>query len=123
LQFGGGRQDSGNNSFDNGWWKGGSQDVLSGNVFSKIVSKVLMDKEVLSGHREEIFLFVLMVLGLVGSDVGEDVKTDNWGGRDGNTGDDVCRAIGDVEEGVIFWVVKNRPGKFRGGGTWDGSNR
>jgi len=88
-------------------------------VLSKIVSKVLVDEEVLGGRGEEVFLFILMVLGFVGGDVGKDVKTNNWGRGDGSTGDDISRAVRDVEEGVILWVVKDRPGEFRGWGMWD----
>ena len=64
-----------------------------------------------------------MVLGLMGGDVSKDVKTDDWGRGDGGTGDDVCGAVWDVEEGVIFRVVKDGPGKLRGWGTWDRDNR
>jgi len=88
-------------------------------VLSKIVSKVVIDKGVLGGRREEVFLLVLTVLGLVGSDVGKDVKTDNWGGGDRGAGDNIIGAVGDVEEGVILWVVEDRPGKFGGWGTGD----
>ena len=68
-------------------------------------------------------MLIFMVLGFVGGNMGKDVKTDNWGGRDGSTGDNVCGAVGDIEEGVIFWVVKNRPGELGGWGTGDRSNR
>jgi len=88
-------------------------------VLSKIVSKVVMDKRVLGGHWEEVFFFVLTVLGLVGSNIGKDIKTDNWGGGDWSTGDNVRGAVGNIEEGVILWVVKDRPGKFGGWGTGD----
>jgi len=92
-------------------------------VASRISSKDSFDKGVLSGCGEEVLLFVFTVLGLVGGDVGEDVKTDNWGGGDGSTGDDVCRTVGDIEEGVIFRVVKDRPGELGGWGMWDERSR
>jgi len=83
-------------------------------VASRISSKDLFNKGVLGGCREEVLLLVLMVLRLVGGDVGEDVKTGNWGRGDGGAGDDIGGAVRDVEEGEVFNVVKNRPGKLRG---------
>jgi len=80
---------------------------------------VLVDKGVLGGHWEKVFLLILTVLGLVGGNVGEDVKANNWGRGDRSTSDDISGAVRDVEEGVILWVVKDRPGKFGGWGTWD----
>ena len=91
-------------------------------MFSKIVSKVLVDKGILSRRREEIFLLVFLVLGLVGGDVGEDVKAKDGGGGNGGTGDNISGAVGDIEEGIILWVVKVGPGELRGGGTWDRDN-
>jgi len=91
-------------------------------VFSKIVSKVLVDVGVLGGRREEIFLLVLTILRFVVGDVGEDVETEDGGGRDGSTGDDVHGAVGDVEEGIIFRVVKDGPSELRGWGTGDRNN-
>ena len=93
--------------------------TLSGNVSLRIFSKDLVDKGVLGGCRKEVLLLVFTVLGLVGGDMGKDVKTDNWGGGDRSTGDNVCGAVGDIEEGVIFRVVKDGPSKFRGWGTGD----
>jgi len=78
-------------------------------VFSKIVSKVLVDKGVLGGHREKVLFLVFAILGLVSGDVGEDVKTDNWGRGNGSTGNDVSRAVGDVEEREVFNIVKSGP--------------
>jgi len=46
-------------------------------VASRISSKDSFDKGVLGGCGEEVLLLVFVVLGLVGSDVGKDVKTDN----------------------------------------------
>ena len=90
---------------------------------SRISSKDLLDERVLGGCRKEVFFFVFMIGGLVGGDVGEDIKTIVWGGGDGSTGDNVGGAVRDVEEGVIFWVVKDRPGELRGWGMWDKRSR
>ena len=89
---------------------------------SRISSKDSFDEGVLGGGRKEVLLFVFTILGLMGGDVSKDVKTDNWSGGDGGTGDDISGAVRDVEEGVIFQVVKDRPGELGGGGTWDRSN-
>ena len=86
---------------------------------SRISSKDSFDVRVLGGGGKEVLLFVFTVLGLVGGDVSKDVKTDDWGGRDRGTGDDVRGAVRDVEKGVIFWVVKNWPSELRGWGTED----
>ena len=83
-------------------------------MFSKIVSKVLVDVGVLGGRREEVFLFVFAVGWFVGSDVSEDVKTKDWGGGDGGAGDDVCGGVGDVE-GEVFDVVEGGPDRS---GRW-----
>ena len=88
-------------------------------MFSKIVSKVLVDVGVLGGRREEVLFFIFAVLGFMSGDVGEDVKTEDRSGGDGGTGDDVSGTVGDVEEGVIFRVVKDGPSKFGGWGTRD----
>jgi len=119
TRFGGRRRDSGNRGFDDGRWKGGGRDVLKDNVFSKIMSKVLVDKGILGGHGEEVFLLVFLVLGLVGGDVGEDVETKDGGRGDRSTGDNISRAVRDVEEGVVLRVVKDRPSEFGGWGIWD----
>jgi len=119
LQFGGGRWDSGNLSFDDGRWKGGGWDVLSGNVALRISSKDLFNKGVLGGGRKEVLLLVFMVLGLMGGNVSEDVKTENWGGGDGSTSNNVHGTVGDVAEGVVFRVVKDRPSELGGWGTGD----
>jgi len=92
-------------------------------VLFKIVSKVLVDEGVLGGHGEKVLFLVFPILGFVEGDVGEGLKTEDGGGRDRGTSDDVYRAVRDVEAGVVFWVVKDRPGELRGGGTWDRSNR
>jgi len=88
-------------------------------VASRISSKDLFDKRVLGGCGKKVFLFVFVVGGLVGGDVGEDVKTIVWGRRDRSTGDDVGGAVRDVEEGVVLWVVKDRPSELGGWGMGD----
>jgi len=88
-------------------------------VFSKIVSKVLVDERVLGGRGEKVLFLIFTILGLMGSDMSKDVKADNWGGRDGGTSDNVHGAVGDVEEGVIFRVVKGGPSELGGWGTGD----
>ena len=92
-------------------------------MLSKIVSKVLVDEGVLGGHGEKVLSLVFPILGFVEGNVGEGLKTEDRGGGDRGTGDGVCGAVGDVEEGVIFWVVKGRPGELGGGGTWDRNNK
>jgi len=59
-------------------------------------------------------LLVFVVLRLVGGDVGEDVKTGNWGGGVGGAGDDIVRAVRDIEEGEVFNIVKSGPNEFGG---------
>ena len=81
-------------------------------MFSKIVSKVLVDVGVLGGRREEVFLFVFAVGWFVGSNVGEDVETKDWGGRDGGASDDVCGTIRNIE-GEVFDVVEGGPDRSR----------
>jgi len=80
---------------------------------------MLVDEGVLGGCGKKILLFVLVIGRLVGGDVGENVKTKFRGGGDGGTSDDVCGAVGDVEERVVLWVVKDRPGEFGSWGTWN----
>ena len=84
-------------------------------MFSKIISKVLVDKGVLGGHGEEVFFLVFSVLGLVGGDVGEDVKTKDGSGGDRSTGDDIGGAVRVVEEGKVLDVVKGGPDRS---GRW-----
>ena len=104
-------------------WKGGGRDVLSSNVASRIESKVLVDKRVLGGRREDILLFVVTILGFVSGDVGEELKVIGGSGGDGGTGDNVGGRVGDVKEGVVFWVVKSGPDKFWRWGARRGSDR
>ena len=93
-------------------WKGGSRDVLKGNVLSRIVSKVLMDKGILGGRREEVLLLVVPVFGLVGGNMGKEFEVVGGSGGDGGTSDDVGGGVGDVEEGEVLDVVKGGPDEF-----------
>jgi len=86
------------------------------------MSKVLVDIRVLGRCREKVLFLVFTILGLVGSDVHKDIKASDWGGRDRGTGDNVGRTVRDVEEGVVLWVIEDRPSELRGWGTWDRSN-
>jgi len=83
-------------------------------VSSRISSKDSFDEGVLGGGGKEVLLLVFMVLGLMGSNVSKDVKADDWGGGDRGAGDDIGGAVRDVDEGEVFDVVKDRPGKFGG---------
>ena len=83
---------------------------------SRISSKDSFDKGVLGGCREEVLLLVFTVLGFVGGDVGKDVKTDNWGGGDRGTGDNIRWTVRDVEEREILNVVKGGPDRSGGWG-------
>jgi len=71
----------------------------------------------LGGHREKILFLVFMVLRLVCSNVGENVKANNWGRGDGGTGDDVGGTVRDIEEGKVFDIVKSSPDRSRGWGV------
>ena len=84
-------------------------------MLSKIVSKILVDVGVLGGRGEEILFLVFTILGLVGGDVGKDVKTEDGGGRDGGTSDDIGRTVRDVDKGEVFDVVKGGPDRS---GRW-----
>jgi len=90
-------------------WKGGSREVLSCIMLSRIISKVLVDKGVLGGCGKEVFFFIFAIGGLVGRDVGKDIKTIVWGGGDGSAGDNISGAIRDIEEGEVFNVIKGGP--------------
>ena len=92
--------------------KGGGRDVLKGNVLSRIVSKVLMDKGILGVRWEEVLLLVVTVLGLVGGNVGEEFEVIGGSGGDGGTGDDVVGGVGDVKKREVLDVVKGGPDKF-----------
>jgi len=80
MWFGGRGQDGGNEGFDDGRWEGGGQDVLKGNVASRIFSKDLVDKRVLGRYGKEVFLLVFAIGKFVGGDMGEDIKTVDRGG-------------------------------------------
>ena len=84
-------------------------------MFSKIVSKVLVDVGVLGGRWEEVFLLVFSVCWFVGGDVGEDIKTINWGRGDGGAGDDIIGAVWDVKKREVLDVVKGGPDRS---GRW-----
>jgi len=75
-----------------------------------------MDEGILGGRGKEVFLFIFMVGKLMGGDVGKDVKTIVWGGGDGSTGNNVGGAVRDIEEGVVFNVVKGGLDRSRGWG-------
>jgi len=74
-----------------------------------------MDKRVLGGCGEEILFFIFAVLGFMGGDVGEDVKTINWGRGDGGAGDDIIGAVRDVKKREVLDVVKGGPDRS---GRW-----
>jgi len=88
-------------------------------VSSRISSKDLIDKGVLGGGGKEVLLFVFLVLGLVGGNVSKCIEAVDGSRGDGGTGDDVGGAVRDVEEGVIFRVVKDGPSELGGWGTGD----
>ena len=88
-------------------------------MLSKIVSKVLVDEGVLGGRGKEVFFFVFTILRFVEGNVGKGIKAMDGGGGDRDTGDDISGAVRDIEEGVVLWVVKDRPSEFRGWGTGD----
>ena len=73
----------------------------------------------MGGHGEEVLFLVFMIGGFIGGDVGKDIEAVVWGRGDGSASDNIVGAVRDVEEGVILWVVKNRPGKLGGWETWD----
>ena len=113
TRFGGGRWDGGNRGFNDGRGEGGGQDVLKDNMFSKIMSKVLMDKGILSGRGKEVFFFIFTILGFIEGDVGEGLKAVDGGGGDGSTSDDILWAVRDVEEGEVLNIVKSGPDELR----------
>jgi len=84
-------------------------------VFSKIVSKVLVDKGILGGCREEVLFLVFLIGGFVEGDVGKDIKTKDGGGGDGGTGNDIGGTVGDIEEREVFNVAKGSPDRS---GRW-----
>ena len=78
----------------------------------RIKSKVLVDKGILSGRREEVLLFIVTVLGFVCGDMGKELKIIGRNGRGGGTGNNVGRRVGDVEKGEVLDVVKGGPDKL-----------
>jgi len=85
----------------------------------RISSKDSFDEGVLGGGGKEVLLFVFSVLELVGGNVSKGIKAVDGSRGDGGTGDNVGRAVQDVEEGVIFRVVKDGPSELGGWGTGD----
>jgi len=83
-------------------------------VFSKIVSKVLIDKGILGGHWEEVLFLVFTILGFIEGNMGEGVETEDRGGRDRRTSDDVLWAVRDIEEREVLDIVKSGPDELRG---------
>jgi len=108
-------------SLDDRRWKGGSRDVLKVSVFSRIVSKVLVDKGVLGWQGEFTILFKEMEVVFMVDDVGKDTKFVADDGRQGYASDDIGRAVWDVEERVVLLVFKSGPDKLGTWGTWDRS--
>ena len=104
-------------------WKGGGRDVLSCNVLLRMESKMLVDKGVLGGRREEVLLLVVVVLGFVDGDVSKGFEAVGRSGGDGGTGDNVGGGVRDVEERVVLRVVKSGPDKFWRWGVRRGSDR
>ena len=91
-------------------------------MFSKIVSKVLVDEGVLGGCREKVLFLVFTILRFVEGDVGEGLEAVDGGGGDGSTSDDILWAVRNVEEGEVLDVVKSGPdelGRWRDDGLED----
>ena len=112
MQFGGGRQDGGDGSFLDGWWKGGSQDVLKGNMSSRICSKDLVDKRVLGRQGKKVVLFEETEVFLTVDSIGKDVKIGMEDGGWRCTSDDIGGAVWDIEEQVVLLVFKSGPDKL-----------
>jgi len=85
-------------------------------VALRIFSKDLLDERVLGGCGKEVFLFIFTVGGLVGGDMGEDVKTVDGSRGDGGAGDDIIGTARDVEEGEVFNLVEGGPDRSGGWG-------
>ena len=73
---------------------------------------MLVDKGVLGGCQEDILLLVVVVLRLVGGDVGKEFEVVGRSGGDGGTSDNIGRGVGDVEEGEVLDIVKGGPDEF-----------
>ena len=85
-------------------------------MLSKIVSKVLVDKEVLGGRGEKVLFLIFMVLGLISGNMGKGVEAVDRSRGDGNTGDDICRTVRNVEEREVLDIIKGGPDRSRGWG-------
>jgi len=59
-------------------------------------------------------LLIFTVLGFVEGDVGKGVEAMDRGGGDGSTGNNILRAVRDIEEGKVFNIVKSGPDEFGG---------
>ena len=66
----------------------------------------------MGGRWEDILLLVVMVLRLVGGDVGEEFEVVGRGGGDGGTSDNIGWGVGDVEEGKVLDIIKGGPDEF-----------
>jgi len=117
MWSGGRRRDGGDGSIDDWFWKGLGRNVLSSYVFSKMVSKVLVDEGILGRRGEEVFLVIKAVIVLEGGDVCEELKIVGWGRRDGGAGDNICGRGGVV--GVVAGG-KSRPDRRFGWGGGEG---
>ena len=86
---------------------------------SRICSKDSLDEGVLGRRGKEVVLFEKAeVLFAVGG-ISKDFKIGMEDGGQGCTGDDVLRAVWDIEEWVVLLVFKSGPDKLGGRGTWD----
>ena len=112
MQGGGRRWDGGNGGGNLCFRKGGSWDVLSCDVLLRIESKVLVHKGILGGHRKEVFLLVIMILGFVGGNIGKGFKVVGRDWENRGTGDDIGRGVRDVKEWKILDIIKSGPDKF-----------
>ena len=66
----------------------------------------------MGGRWEDVLLLVVAVLRFVGGDVGKEFEVIGGSGGDGGAGDDIGGGVGDVEEGIVLDVVKDRPDKL-----------
>jgi len=93
-------------------WKGGGWDILKGNVLSRIVSKVLIDKGVLGEHREEVLFLVFSIGKLVGSNMGKNFKIIGRSRGDGGAGDNIGGGVWNIEEWEVLDVIESGPDKL-----------
>jgi len=61
---------------------------------------------------------VFLTISSISKDFKTGIEDRGWG----YAGDDVLGAVGDIEEGIVFNIFKDGPGKLRGGGAWDRDN-